>query len=254
MGSDYADGSVFWGLVETGIEQVESGTDPLDPNFIFSVTRIGMDQYEILLDRPISGGHWTEIIFLPTDESVCLASLPADANGGGLSESGDVTALINFINLIPPPPPHGFYSTDINHSGVTTPVDITRLFDLLNGASTFIVWITKQLPTTGNCDVQSAMGGGGGGSASATSSAEPGQGNAELSDAFVTFLTTQTPANLQEENDFAAAAQSIMAFCMGLFSDAELAALADRLDDPALVFASDAGADAAAAVVETIRS
>jgi len=51
-----------------------------------------------------------------------------------------------------------------------------------------------------------------------------------------------------------AGAQSIMAFCMNLFSDAELAALADRLDDPALVFAGDAGADAAAAVVETIRS
>lgn len=249
---DCVDDPAFWGLVETGIENVEAGTDPLDPNFIFSVTRIGLDQYEILLDRPISGGHWTEIIFLPTDESVCLASLPADANGDGLSASGDITALIDYINGVDTPP-HGFYSTDINHSGLTSPTDINRLIDLLNGAGTFIVWITTSLPSS-LCSAQSSMGGGGGGTSSLTSSADPGQANAELSDAFVTFLTTQTPADLQAANDFGAAVQSITAFCMNLFSEAELAAVADRLDDPTLVFASDAGTEAAAVVVETIRS
>jgi len=68
------------------------------------------------------------------------------------------------------------------------------------------------------------------------------------------FLTTQVPANLQQENDFAVATQDIAAVCMNFFGDAELAALAEALDDPTLVFASDAGADAAAAVVETIGS
>ncbi|MCH7924134.1 MAG: hypothetical protein IIC51_01230 [Planctomycetes bacterium] len=95
---------------------------------------------------------------------------------------------------------------------------------------------------------------GGAGSASLTSSIDPGQANAELSDAFFAFLTTQAPADVQEENDFGAAVQSITAFCMNLFSDAELAALADRLDDPPPAFASKEGADAARVVVETIRS
>ena len=139
-------------------------------------------------------------------------------------------------------------ATDINHSGATNSQDLSRLIDLLNGAGTFIVWIAKSLPSS-LCTAQSSMGGAG--SASLTSSIDPGQANAELSDAFFAFLTTQAPADVQEENDFGAAVQSITAFCMNLFSDAELA---DRLDDPPPAFASEAGADAAAVVVETIRS
>ncbi len=144
-------------------------------------------------------------------------------------------------------------ATDINHSGVTTPTDINRLIDLLNGAGTFIVWITKSLPPI-TCAAQSGAGGSEGGNETVEPLPNPAPANAELSDAFVTFLATQTPTDLQEENNFAAAVQSITTFCMNLFSDAELAALADRLEDATLVFASEAGVNPAAVVVETIRS
>jgi len=213
-----------------------------------------LGHYELYLNRPISAGHWTTIIYLGDGSEVSYASLPADANGDGLSHpASDMLALINYINEVQTPP-YGSYSTDIDHSGATNAQDISRLTDLVNGADTFIPWAWTSLPTN-SCEGESAMGGGGGSSAPAFAS--PGDDtsdNAALAEAFVLFLTTQVPADLQEEDDLGVAAQGIVAVCMNFFSNAELAALADALDDSTLDFATDAGAEAANAVVETIRS
>ena len=240
-----------WSLCETGIEQVEVGTDPLSANFVASVTETSSGVYEILLDRPISAGHFSTVTFFGDGSEVSYASLPADANADGLSSFNDFFSLINYINGTQTPP-HGFYSTDINHSGVTNSQDLTRLIDLLNGAGTFITWMTKSLPTN-TCEAQSAMGGGGGGTSSLTSSPDPGQANAALSDAAVLFFAATNPSGAEAESDFMEVAMSLTAFYVEHFSDAERVALADRLEDSNLTFASTVGANAAATTAETLR-
>jgi hypothetical protein len=67
-------------LCETGIEQVDTGTPPLDPNRIVRVVQNPANSgiYEITLKRPISAGHWTTIEYDPTGSSVTYASLPMD--------------------------------------------------------------------------------------------------------------------------------------------------------------------------------
>ena len=241
-----------WSLCETGIEQVEVGTDPLSDNFVASVAETSSGVYEILLDRPISAGHWSTVTFFGDGCEVSYASLPADANADGLSASNDITAIINYINGVDTPP-YGLYSTDINHSGVASSADITRLIDLLNGAGTFITWITKSLPTN-TCATQSGAGGGGGGGGNEMVEPlpNPAPANAELSDAFVTFLTITDPSGVEAENDFLRAAQAISAFCAAHHSDAERVALADRLEDSNLTFASALAAAAAATAAETL--
>lgn len=116
----------------------------------------------------------------------------------------------------------------------------------------FITSLMKSLPSN-SCLGEAAMAGGGG---SATWTLAPPvtvvSDNAALANAFVLFLTSQAPAGLQQEDDFAVVVQDITAFCMNLFTDTELTALADRLDDATLAFVSGAGA--VANVVETIRS
>jgi len=124
-----ADNPECWELCETGIEQVETGTDPLNDNFVESVDEFSLGKYKVYLDRPISAGHWTTITYLGDGNEVSYASLPADANGDGLSHPVSyMLALINYINQVQTPP-HGSYSTDIDHSGVTNAQDISRLTD-----------------------------------------------------------------------------------------------------------------------------
>ena len=247
-GADHVD---CWSLCETGIEEVEPGSDPLSGNLVASVAETSSGVYELLLDRPISAGHWSTVTFFGDGSEVSYASLPADANADGLSTSGDITALINYINGADTPP-YGLYSTDINHSGVASSPDINRLIDLLNGAGTFITWITRSLPTN-TCAAQSAMGGGEGGTASLTAAGGSGQASAELSDAVVLFFVTTNPSGAEAESDAIKAAAANTEFYVEHYSDAERIALADILEDSNLTFASALGASAAATAAETLR-
>ena len=52
-----------WSLCETGIEEVEPGSDPLSGNLVASVAETSSGVYELLLDRPISAGHWSTVTF-----------------------------------------------------------------------------------------------------------------------------------------------------------------------------------------------
>lgn len=59
-GADHVD---CWSLCETGIEEVEPGSDPLSGNLVASVAETSSGVYELLLDRPISAGHWSTVTF-----------------------------------------------------------------------------------------------------------------------------------------------------------------------------------------------
>jgi len=258
LGVAGADKLECWSLVETGIEPVDPGTPtpPLTGNFVEDVTETSTGVYEIRLNRPISGGEWTTITYLGEEgRVVTYGSLPANANGDEVSNSGDITSLINYINQAQQPP-WGAYSTGIDHSGYTNSQDILRLIDLLNGAGAYVAWLGGTLDND-HCNPQSAMGGG-------TTSAEltepddvarvvdTAQENRELADAFVLFVTAFDSVDAQSRDEFFEVVHALTYYCLGVFNDAELAALADRLEDKDLVFASHAGEKAAADVVATV--
>lgn len=99
----------------------------------------------VFLDRPIPPGHWTCVSVAGTVGRTCLGYLPGDANGDGLSSAADVLSLVDAVNEVPDRVlPQ--YSTDIDRSGDVTGNDVMRLIDLLNGAGSFDIWITRRLP------------------------------------------------------------------------------------------------------------
>ena len=123
---------------------VEVIPDSVPPPFVETLID-EVDGVLVVLDRPIPPGHWTCFSVAGTVGRTCLGYLPGDANGDGLSASGDVLSLVDAINEVPgrllPA-----YSADINRSGDVTGNDVVRLIDLLNGAGTFETWITRRLP------------------------------------------------------------------------------------------------------------
>lgn len=127
----------------------EIGGGPPVP-VVLTVDPVSEFSVRVDLDRPIEPGAWTVITHKSSGSKVCLGFLPADANQNLLSTTGDISALIDSINLVPgrilPD-----YATDINRSGITNGQDILRLIDLLNGADAFSVWITESLPAN-PCD------------------------------------------------------------------------------------------------------
>ena len=127
------------------------------------MTDTGSGVYEILLERPISAGHWTTITHEGDGSYVTYSSLPADANDSGTSMSNDILEHIDCcLNQICTPTP-GDYICDTNHSGVVTSADLLRLIDLLNGAGTFIVWNAKTISSNDSAGGgESAMMGPGG--------------------------------------------------------------------------------------------
>jgi len=123
-----------WSLCETGIEPTEGPA--LSDNAIKSVTETSPGVFAILLDRPISAGHWTSISYVGGVGSVSYASLPADANDDGVSVAADI---LDYFTVCPPSSTN-LYRCDIDHSGVVGTPDILELIDLLNGASWHYPW------------------------------------------------------------------------------------------------------------------
>ena len=76
--------------------------------------------------------------------------------------------------------------------------------------------------------------------------------NAQFSDWFVNYLSTASPADSSAAADFAMIVNSLTQWCVGHFTPEECAALAARLSDPALAFASASGSEAAVGVVAAL--
>jgi len=101
--------------------------------------------YLVTLDGTIPTGHWTCVSVTGLVGRTCLGYLPGDANGDGLSSTGDILALIDSLNgvtgrVLPA------YASDMDRSGVPSTEDILRLIDLLNGAASFEIWLARTLP------------------------------------------------------------------------------------------------------------
>ncbi|MEK7710688.1 MAG: choice-of-anchor Q domain-containing protein [Planctomycetota bacterium] len=239
-----------WSLCETGKEQVESPTPELNANRVISVAETvpgSSGVYQILLDRPISGAHWTAISYLGGSSSVSYASLPADVNRDGYAGPSDILDLVDCcLNLAGCDWHLDLLRCDIDHSGVVAPADQLTLTDLLNGAGNFIVWNGKTLPTN-TCAGAGLMALG----SSQPVSAE--EENRAFADWFVNYLTMANPADSSAEDDFRTIVDSLTQWCVDHFTAAERTALAERLSDPALTFVSQIAQDMVLAIVETLR-
>lgn len=126
-------GSSIIGATPLDFSITEEGGDGVVP--LISLFALIIDtRIRIQLDSPIEVGAWTVFTHLPSNTSVRLGYLPADANGDGTASAVDILALIDSLNGVTPRP---IESTDIDRSGIANPADILRLIDLLNGAGPY---------------------------------------------------------------------------------------------------------------------
>ncbi|MBI4717254.1 MAG: hypothetical protein HY763_05580 [Planctomycetes bacterium] len=264
-GTTGAEIAICWDLCETGIEAVESGPS-LDPNFIRSVDpKPGVPGvYRLLLDRPISAGHWTTISYVPSANYVSYASYPADADAGGKATAADITTLVNYLNdpdcLTNPPAPyptcsarHGLYSMDINHSNAVNAQDVTALVNLLNGAGTFVYWLGQpQLPPN-TCPGGDMMAGGEGGEAwSEGVAGQETDDSGAFAKEFIAYLTTATPEDDAAVDEFLTIVDALTGWVLEHFTPEATATLVEMLGDPSLTFASPTATDTAAKVAEVL--
>lgn len=133
------------GLQDTDLTVTESGGDGTAPG-IQSVTPMGLNMVEVVLDSVIEPDAWTVITHDASGVKTCLGYLPGDASQNGTSEPADIDALISVLNsgggLV--------YATDINRSGNANAQDLLRVVDLLNGAGDFSThaWNGESLPAS----------------------------------------------------------------------------------------------------------
>ena len=97
----------------------------------------------LTLSGPIVPGKWTRITHLSSGSSTRIGYLPGDVNGDRTSSPVDILKIIDHLNGVENYPS---MRTDIDRSGATNPADILRVIDLLNGADAFIVWNGATLP------------------------------------------------------------------------------------------------------------
>lgn len=101
-------------------------------------------QVELMFDGPISVGAWTIITHLPSNTSVRVGYLPADANGDAVAGAPDITSLIDGLNGVGEP--MEIWQLDIDRNGAPGPADIIMLIDLLNGAGVYDPYLNVALP------------------------------------------------------------------------------------------------------------
>jgi len=245
-----------WNICETGIEPVDTGTPPLDPNRTVCIMEPvpGGDTYQIVLERPISAENWTTIEYAGGTGTIQYASLPANANGDNYANAIDMLDLLDCLNGQMNLCPYGVYSTDLDHSGAFTVADYLTLIDLLNGAGRIVVWNGRTLPSS------SCLGGGmlmsgnlmPGGEVGLTGTSAEAD-NSTVADRFVVYITAANPLSDAEADDFFTIVDELTQWCVDQFSRQERKALARQLADPTLEFASElaaAAADTAAAILD----
>jgi hypothetical protein len=110
---------------------------------IATVSGVGQTA-RITLSSVIPAQKWTCITHTATTKTVCLGSLPADANGNGTAAPIDILDIIDHLNGVGVP--LTINQCDIDRSNACAPDDILTEIDLLNGASGFLVWNGKELP------------------------------------------------------------------------------------------------------------
>lgn len=234
-----------WELCETGLETVESPTSTPPENDIATIIEVDDGEYEIVLDRPISGGHYTSIEYAGGG-MVTLASLPSDVNFSGIVTGIDI---LDFIDCCYNSVCLGYddYRCDLNRSGGPpydddNDADYFTMLDLVNGYGNFIPWFNAELPEENECEGESLMGGGGGEEFT----------NSDFTDWLVNFISTADPVDSQAEDRVNTIVSTLTQWCLNRYTSTELADLVDALADPKLEFASSVGQNAAAAVVEAI--
>lgn len=111
---------------------------------VTNVQQLSATNFRLTLNQFIEPGAWTEIRHNPTGASMFVGFLPGDVNSDGTTNATDVAALAAFLGgqgaSLPP------WATDLDRSGTTTPADLVRLIDLMNGAEWFIDWNGFSLP------------------------------------------------------------------------------------------------------------
>lgn len=244
-----------WTLCETGVEQTEG--DELEPNELNCLTEVGGGDYEFVLARPISAGHWTTITYEGDGSYVTYSSMPADANNDGTSAAPDILKHIDCCLNHVCTPAYGEYTCDIDHSGAVTPADYTRLIDLLNGAQTFITWLDKSIATN-TCPAggESAMAGGESslaGSALPEGASYSDVGMAAYMDGLVDLLTRLEVNDRIDESGLAELVTGLSDFSVQILAYEEQQALADALEDPELTFASEIVVNMIPGVVTSLR-
>ncbi len=98
----------------------------------------------VTLDSYIPAGKWTIITHNASGTSTRIGYLPADVNNDRTSSPVDILKVIDHLNGAVNPP-YAIYQTDIDRSNFTNPADILRVIDLLNGADAFESWNGRTL-------------------------------------------------------------------------------------------------------------
>lgn len=131
-----------WSLVETG----DGG---LGANRITVLNTDSFGRYTLTLARPITPGEATTITYQDDgggQTNGVFISHPGNVNADSQSSPSDILRLIDYINGVATSP-WSIYSEDVDHSGLLGPPDILRTIDLLNGAGLFAPWLNTPLPT-----------------------------------------------------------------------------------------------------------
>lgn len=215
----------LWDLCETGAHPLYGS------NSIQSVEEVASGVYRILLERPITPGEWTTIMYLGDGSSITYGFLPANVNGDGAANPIDILKIIDCLNNVDVSAncPYGRYSTDMDQSGVFNPADILRVIDLLNGADVFEIWNGAMLPLMSCCGPIPLHGEGGCG----------GDIDQEFVEEFVRHLKTVkllTPSDVAKFEEYITAVKD---WCSEKLPNDKKEDLRDRLLDPTNSFESE---------------
>lgn len=98
----------------------------------------------LTLDRPIEPGAWTIITHRTSGTCTKVGFLPGDVNGDRTSSPIDILKLIDALNGVGDPLPQ--WSTDIDGSGESNAADILREIDILSNCDPIGCWLYATLP------------------------------------------------------------------------------------------------------------
>jgi hypothetical protein len=132
-----------WSLCETALDATNV------PNRVANVTDNLNGTFNVRLLKPITPDAVTTVTYTSGDGATVVTaaftSHPGNADGGPAADEDDVTALLDYLGAIQVPA-WGVYSSDMDHSGLSTPADILRVIDVLQGAHSYNVQMDTLLP------------------------------------------------------------------------------------------------------------
>lgn len=126
----------------------EIGGDEFAPSVVL-VSSLSPSSVRVTFSTAIEPGAWTCVYHNGSGTRACVGYLPGDVNADGVSSPIDILRLIDFLNGVIDPP-YETWQVDINRSGLAEPSDVLRVIDLLNGADAFEPWLSQSLPTCPN--------------------------------------------------------------------------------------------------------